>query len=109
MAKFVIFSSEKNNKYYFNLKANNGQVILTSQGYASKSGCENGVNSVKKNCTDVNSYDRKIAKNEKLFFNLLATNKQIIGSSQMYASKSGMENGISSVSKNAEDAVITYM
>jgi len=33
-------------KFHFNLKAGNGQVIGTSQPYASQSGCANGVKSV---------------------------------------------------------------
>jgi uncharacterized protein YegP (UPF0339 family) len=36
MGKFVI-SKRTNGDYQFNLKASNGQVILTSQGYNSKS------------------------------------------------------------------------
>ena len=35
------------------------------------------------------------------FFNLKAANAQVIGSSQMYADKGGMENGIKSVGANA--------
>ena len=44
-----------------------------------------------------------------LNFNLLAANKQIIGSSQMYASKSGMENGIESVKTNTVRADVVEM
>ena len=104
MAKFEVFTSDKSGKHYFRLKAGNGQVILTSQGYSSKSGCDNGVESVKTNASSNAQFDRKQAKNGKWHFNLLAKNKQIIGSSQMYASKSGMENGINSVKTNAEGA-----
>jgi uncharacterized protein YegP (UPF0339 family) len=46
--KFVI-TTGKDNKFYFNLKAGNGEVILTSQGYKDKAGCLNGIESVKKN------------------------------------------------------------
>jgi uncharacterized protein YegP (UPF0339 family) len=106
MAKFEVFTSEKNGKHYFNLKAGNGQTILTSQGYSTKSGCENGIKSVKSNAGNDDLFDRKEAKNGKFHFSLLAKNKQIIGSSQMYASKSGMENGIKSVAKNAPDAEV---
>ncbi|MCH5687292.1 YegP family protein [Niabella sp. W65] len=47
MGKFVI-SKRTNGEFQFNLKAGNGQVILTSEGYANKSGCENGIESVKR-------------------------------------------------------------
>lgn len=106
MGKFEVFESPKDNKYYFRLKAGNGQVILTSQGYASKASCENGIKSVKTNCGDDDLFERKEAKNGKFHFNLLARNRQIIGSSQMYSGNSGLENGIKSVRKNAPDAPV---
>ena len=90
--------------YHFVLKAGNGQVILSSQVYKSKSGALNGIESVKKNCTDENCWERKTAKNGKVYFNLKSTNGQIIGSSQMYSGESGMENGIASIKKNAVNA-----
>lgn len=43
--RFDVFEG-KGGKWYFNLKAGNHQVILSSQGYASKSGAENGCDSV---------------------------------------------------------------
>ena len=98
--KFEIFQSENNKKYYFRLKAKNGQVILSSQGYANKAGAKNGVKSVVKNAKDDENFERKQTKNGKYHFNLLSANHQIIGSSQMYSSKSGMENGIESVKTN---------
>jgi len=102
--KFEIFKSEKNEKIYFHLKAGNGQVILQSQGYADKSGAKNGIESVKKNCGNDANFERKQAANGKFHFNLLAANKQIVGSSQMYASKENMEKGIESVKNTAPKA-----
>ncbi|MBX2826948.1 MAG: YegP family protein [Flavobacteriaceae bacterium] len=91
-------------KFHFVLKAGNGQVILSSQMYASKAGAMNGIESVKTNCGDDDCWERKTAKNGKFHFNLKSTNGQIIGSSQMYAGESGMENGIESVRNNAPGA-----
>ena len=48
MAKFKI-TKRTNGEFQFNLKATNGQVILTSEGYSSKAGCNNGIDSVKTN------------------------------------------------------------
>lgn len=93
-------------KYHFVLKAKNGEVILSSQMYASKTSANNGIESVKKNSQTDERYEKLTAKNGKLYFNLKATNGQIIGTSQMYASESGMKNGIESVKKNAPDAAL---
>ena len=94
-------------KFHFVLMAGNGQVILSSQMYASKASAKNGIESVKKNCGDDKCFERKTAKNGKFHFNILSTNGQIVGSSQMYASQSGMNNGIASVTKNAPGADTT--
>lgn len=97
---------QSKDKYHFVLKAGNGQVILSSQMYASKSSAMNGIESVKKNCGDDNCFEKKTAKNGKFHFNLKSTNGQIVGSSQMYAAESGMNNGIDSVKKNAPKAEV---
>ncbi|MBO9638744.1 MAG: YegP family protein, partial [Siphonobacter aquaeclarae] len=52
------------------------------------------------------NYDRKTASNGKYYFTLKAGNGQVIGTSQMYESASGRDNGIESVKKNAPDASI---
>lgn len=43
---------DKAGEFRFRLKATNGQVIATSEGYTTKAACENGVESVKKNAVD---------------------------------------------------------
>lgn len=93
-------------KFHFVLKAANGQVILSSQMYASKASAMNGIESVQKNCGDDSNFERKTAKNGKFHFNIKSTNGQIIGSSQMYAAESGMNNGIESVKNNAPSAEV---
>lgn len=105
MGKFVIKQSS-NGEYRFNLKADNGQVILTSEGYVSKSGCENGIDSVKTNAGIDSRYDKRTSSNGKFYFNLKASNGQIIGTSEMYESESGRDNGIESVKANAPGASV---
>lgn len=105
MGKFEI-KVAKDGQHYFNLKAGNGQIILTSEMYTTKAACENGIESVKKNAPDDARYDRKEGASGKFHFNLKAANHQVIGSSQMYTDTSGMDNGIESVKKNAPDAEV---
>lgn len=105
MGKFVI-SKRKNGEFQFNLQADNGQTILTSEGYTTKASCINGIESVKKNSTEDDRYERKTSANGKFYFNLKATNGQVIGTSEMYESEESRENGIASVKRNAPDAEI---
>lgn len=108
MAKFEI-SVRTNGEFQFNLKASNGEIILTSEGYTSKAACLNGVESVKKNAVEEKRFDKLVAKNGKPYFNLKATNGQIIGQSQMYASERNRDNGIASVMRNAPIAEIVEL
>lgn len=105
MGKFEV-KVRKNGDYQFNLKAGNGEVILSSQGYKAKATCLNGIESVKKNSADSAKFELQQAKNGKFYFNLKATNGQVIGTSQMYASQDTAKNGIASVQRNAPDAKV---
>ena len=81
MGKFVN-TIRKNGEFQFNLKADNGQVILSSEGYTTKAARDNGIESVRNNAPDDNRYDRKRSSNDKYYFNLKATNGQVIGTSE---------------------------
>ena len=104
--KFEIKESS-GGKFRFNLKAGNGQVLLSSEAYETKQGAEKGIESVRKNASDDNRYERKTAKNDEAYFVLKAGNGEPLGRSETYSSKSGMESGIESVKKNASDATIS--
>lgn len=47
-AKFEI-NKDKSGQFRFNLKAGNGEIIASSEAYTTKAGCQNGIESVKKN------------------------------------------------------------
>lgn len=91
----------KDGKFYFNLIAGNGQVILTSQGYAGKSGMDNGIASVQTNGVMEERFEKATSDSGKFSFVLKAANSQVIGRSQMYEGESGRDNGIKSVMNNA--------
>ncbi len=96
----------KDGQFYFNLKASNGQIILTSEMYKVKRSASNGIESVRKNSPDENRYDRKTATNGKEYFTLKAANHQVIGASQRYSSAEARDNGIKSVMKNGPDSPV---
>ena len=105
MGKFII-TKRVNGENQFNLKAENGEIILTSEVYTTKASCHKGIESVRINSQDDSRYDKRIAVNGKDYFVLKARNGEIIGKSQFYSSKSGMESGITSVKLNAPTAEI---
>ncbi|MEO6293300.1 MAG: YegP family protein, partial [Burkholderiaceae bacterium] len=81
--KFEIKKS-KNDKFFFNLLASNGQIILSSEMYESKASALNGIASVQKNAADDKRYARLEGKGKAPYFTLKAGNHQVIGQSQMY-------------------------
>lgn len=86
-ARFETFKGQ-DNKTYFHLRADNGQIVLASQGYSSKSAAEGGIASVKKNGVDATNFDVIEGANDQYTFRLLASNGKIIARAEMYASKS---------------------
>ncbi len=104
-AKFEIKRS-KNDKFLFNLKAGNGEVILTSEMYEAKASALTGIESVKTNAPNDQRYERKTSSQNQPYFVLKASNGQVVGQSEMYSSTSAMEDGITSVKKNAPAAAV---
>lgn len=119
MSKFVIRSVPSGVK--FDLKATNGQVILTSEIYSGVAACRNGVESIIKNAPVANVENQTEAgwevmthpkfemyedKAGEYRFRLKARNGEIIGVSEGYTTKASCENGIESVKKNAPVADI---
>jgi len=91
-------------KFYFNLKSGNGQVILTSEMYNTRRSAENGIDSVRKSAPEAKRFDRRQSQNGKPYFVLKAGNGQVIGNSEMYDTPASMEKGIAAVSANAPAA-----
>ncbi len=104
-AKFQL-NKAKNGKFFFNLLAANGEVVLTSQMYASKVTAKKGIASVQTNAADTNQFQQMKNKAGKHYFVLKAKNRQVIGTGEAYAGSTAMKKGINSVSKNAPKARI---
>jgi len=105
MGKFVI-SKRSNGQFQFNLKANNGETILSSEGYTTKQSCQQGIESARSNATNDSRYDRQTSSNNKYYFTLKAANGEVIGTSELYESATGRETGIASVKSNAPAATV---
>ena len=101
--KFETFK-DKAGEHRFRLKAGNGEIILTSQGYDQQAGCTNGIESVKKNAGNAERFEKATTDSGKFRFNMKAGNNQVIGTSQNYSTESGRDNGIESVGRSAPDA-----
>ena len=92
---------DNSSKFRFNLKAANGEIILSSQGYAQKASALAGIESVRTNGPTETNYERKASTSGQPYFVLKASNGQVIGNSEMYSSPAARDNGIASVQKNS--------
>ena len=118
MGKFVISKAKTGVK--FNLIAGNGEIILTSEVYTTKTAAKNGIASVQKNSAapveDQTVEGFKKEKNPKFEvykdkrgefrYRLKSGNGQIVGVGEGYKDKAGVTNGIKSIKKNAPEAQI---
>ncbi len=119
MGKFVIRDAKNGVK--FDLKAGNGEIILSSEIYSSLASCKNGIASVQKNAPIAALEDQTVESFEKqknpkfevytdkageTRFRLKAGNGEIIGVGESYKKKASCLNGIESIRKNAVDAAI---
>ena len=57
--KFEVYT-DKAGEFRFRLKAGNGEIIATGEGYKAKASCMNGIESIRKNAVDA-----QIVKEEK--------------------------------------------
>lgn len=104
-AKFDLFSSA-DGQYYFNLKAGNGKIILTSERYTTKASAKGGIEAVRANSLVERRFDCRRSRRDEPYFVLKAANGEPIGTSEMYSSTSAMNNGIASVATNGPAARI---
>ncbi len=102
--KFEIFK-DRGGKFRFRLKASNGETILASQGYASRSGVYTGIRSVRTHCKRKACFDvKKTASGHR--FNLVASNGRVIGTSETYKTPRACAAGVKSVQSNAPKAKV---
>lgn len=117
MGRFVIRAVNSGVK--FDLKATNGESILTSEVYASEAACRKGIESVRRNAPaapveNLTEEGGKSPANPKFQlyrdksgayrFRLTARNGKIIAVSEGYGTRAGCLGGIESARRNAVDA-----
>lgn len=99
-ARFDVFRGA-DGRFYYNLHAGNGEVVLSSQGYESEASALNATFSVVDHGASAARYDVRQAQNGQFYFNLLASNGQVIGTSETYTTRYSAER--------ARDAIIALL
>ena len=106
MAIFQVFKSSTKNQYYYLLKATgNSQLILSCDGFSTKQNCLAGIQFVKKNAANDDSFERH---DSYLSFTFVIKNdnQQTIAKSENYTSEPPREQIIDLIKKDAGSAII---
>lgn len=104
MAGKFVMSKTNNGMLVVNLKAGNGEVILTSEFYKAKVEGMSAIEAIRSSAKNDAQFERRTSKANEPFFSLKDASGKALGRSEMYSSETAMENGIKSVKNNAPDA-----
>ncbi len=103
--KFSI-TVDRAGEFRFNLTNEVGQIILVSEGYTTKAGCKNGIESVRRNAPLTAAYQTKTSSDGRYYFNLRSPNGQVIGTSIMYTTEAGRTGAIAVLKQVAVPALV---
>jgi uncharacterized protein YegP (UPF0339 family) len=82
--------------FYFNFKAGNGEIMLSSEGYENRMGALNGLLSVLDNGGFESNYKIFEGADGQWYVSLRAANYRIIATGEAYATKSSATRGVNS-------------
>lgn len=104
MGKYQI-TRTSNSQFRWTLKASNGEKLMTSETYTTKQNCMDGIESSKV-CVGNGNFSKRTSVAGNPYFNQIANNFQVLGTSEMYSSTAARDLGIESVKRNAPTAII---
>ncbi len=91
----------------FSFSFKNGEkTIVKSETYKARQSALNGIESVRKNCQEDKRYEMKVAKNGKFYFNIKASNGQIVGTSTFFKTEEERDEAIKLLKKEAPNAKV---
>ena len=103
--KWVIFENEETGSYYFELRASNGEKLLTQHRIHFPLRRQKRNHDAQKQHSQ-RKYRHFSNKKKLYFFKILTGSKQLLCTGETYASRSNCESAVESVKRFAETAVI---
>ena len=102
MATFQIFQSS--GQYWYHLRADNGELVQSGEGYTAKASCENGIRAVQANCQPQRF--QLFLESGQYGFNHVAANGEIIGRSEKYTTTQARDHGLQVAIREAPEAQV---
>lgn len=100
----IEISKEGSGNYCFELKTRDGHTLLRSIEFPTREAAEKVLEKLPVLMEEHVTIERKTNHQGKFLFQLKDVNGSILGSSQLYSSEAGMENGI----KNLKNIIISF-
>ena len=104
MGTFEIFR-DKDGDLRVRLKTTKGEVILTSEGYATRAEAEEGIEVVRKLAPEAMNYERKQTTAGHRF-TLQSYSGEVLGTSELFASSSAQDKAIKTLKREAPEAEV---
>lgn len=104
MCKFIIRTG-KHHQFFFDLKAETGNVILSSGAFHSKAACNSGIEALKAVARDDNKFERMKSADDHFYFVIKAANGKEMMKSVLFDTPADRNAAIKSVEAEAHDAV----
>ena len=103
-AKFIL-SIAGEGKYCYDLIATNGEKVLHSENYPSKTDCFNAIQQVKENAVFLHRFEKKQTDGGQYYF-VLHSDQLVVGTSDRYWSVSSRDYAMTIVRREAAGAVV---
>lgn len=101
--KWIIY--EEDGRYFADLKASNGELMLRTETYSSLSGIKSGIETLKKNI-ELENYAVNLDKNGNFVFKIFSTAKRLLCVGEGYSTREQCEKAFSSVKRFSKTAKI---
>ncbi len=95
----VEVSASDTGGFHFNMFAKNGQIVVASEHYTTEAAAYNGAFAVATDGQNTAAYTVLESSDHNFYFNVKAQNGQIVGTSQMYTTKSTAEAAVTATAK----------
>ena len=102
----ILKKSDAAEPFSFVFQDADGGMLVRSENYKVKGSALNGIESVRKNCGEDARYELKEAKNGKLFFNLKASNGQVVATSAFFDDAAARDAGIAELKREGPGAAM---
>ncbi|MCB1830506.1 MAG: YegP family protein [Chromatiaceae bacterium] len=103
----VLKMSQAEEPFSFSFINAEGQAVVKSENYKAKKSALSGIESVKKNCLEDARYEMKESKNGKFFFNVKASNGQVVGTSMLFATEADRSKAVAELKSGGPGAAVT--